>query len=31
MGALAHHLLGGFGLVPEIGVLGLGVQLIEAA
>jgi hypothetical protein len=29
MGALAHHLLGALRIVPEIRVLGLGVQLIE--
>ena len=29
--ALAHHLLRGFGIVPEIGVFGFGVQFGEAA
>jgi hypothetical protein len=29
MGALAHQRLRGAGVVPEIGVLGLGVQLVE--
>jgi hypothetical protein len=30
MGALAHHLLRGLGVVPEIGVFGAGVQLGQA-
>jgi hypothetical protein len=30
VGALAHHLLGAVRVVPELGVLGLGVQLVEA-
>ena len=31
LGALAHDLLRGFGVVPEVGVLGAGVQLGKAA
>jgi hypothetical protein len=31
VGALAHHLLGGVGIVPEVGVFDLGVQLGQAA
>ena len=30
-GALAHHRLRGVGVVPELGVLGLRVQLVEPA
>ena len=30
VGAFAHHLLGARGVVPQVGVLGLGVQLVEA-
>jgi hypothetical protein len=29
--ALAHHLLGALGIVPEIGVFGLAVQFREPA
>ena len=31
LGALAHDFLRGFGIVPEIWILGLGVQFGEAA
>ena len=31
LGALAHDLLRGLGIVPEVGILGLGVQFGEAA